>query len=151
MKDCLKISHFILSCYIILAESWGVGGFILGLVEKILQPRLKNGTFYLSFLHLIQIGCGEGWCTTKYRLAALGLQFVTSRINERGSVKGSMRGDGKDERGKAPFHFPPFHQLFSSSRLALRTRFALRAKCRFRLAWLIKRLLCRLRHNGKRQ
>ena len=62
-----------------------------------------------------------------------------------------MRGDGKDERGKAPFHFPPFHQLFSSSRLALRTRFALRAKCRFRLAWLIKRLLCRLRHNGKRQ
>ena len=47
MKDCLKISHFILSCYIILAESWGVGGFILGLVEKILQPRLKKGNFFL--------------------------------------------------------------------------------------------------------
>ena len=28
--------------------------------------------------------------------------------------------------------------------LALRTRFALRANCRVRLAWLIKRLLCRL-------
>ena len=145
MKDCLKISHFIRSCYIILAESSGVGGCILGLVEKILHPQLKNGTFFLLFLHLIQIGCGEGWCTTKYRLAALGLQFVTSRINERRSAKGSMRGDGNDERGKTPFHFPPFHQLFSSSRLARR------AKCRFRLAWLIKRLLCRLRHNGKRQ
>ena len=47
MKDCLKISHFILSCYIILAESSGVGGFILGLVEKILQPRLKKGNFFL--------------------------------------------------------------------------------------------------------
>ena len=60
MKDCLKISHFILSCYIILTESSGVGVFIWGLVEKILQPQLKNGTFFLLFLHLIQIGCGEG-------------------------------------------------------------------------------------------
>ena len=34
--------------------------------------------------------------------------------------------------------------FFSSPHLALRTRFALRAKCCVRLAWLIKRLLCRL-------
>ena len=33
---------------------------------------------------------------------------------------------------------------FLLPRLALRTRFALRAKCRLRLAWLIKRQLCRL-------
>ena len=32
---------------------------------------------------------------------------------------------------------------FSSPRLAIRARLALRAKCRVRLAWLIKRLLCR--------
>ena len=35
-------------------------------------------------------------------------------------------------------------EAFSSPRLALRTRFAPRAKSRVRLAWLIKRLLCRL-------
>ena len=40
------------------------------------------------------------------------------------------------ERGKS--------QNFLLPRLALRTRFALRAKCRVRIAWLIKRLLCRL-------
>ena len=34
--------------------------------------------------------------------------------------------------------------FFSSPRLALGTTFALRAKCCVRLAWLIKRLLCRL-------
>ena len=59
MKDCLKISHLILSCHIILAESSGVGGCILGLVEKILRLRLKNGAFFLLFLHLIQIRCDE--------------------------------------------------------------------------------------------
>ena len=31
----------------------------------------------------------------------------------------------------------------------LRTRFAFRAKCRVRLAWLIKRLLCRLELIGE--
>ena len=34
--------------------------------------------------------------------------------------------------------------FFSSPRLAIRARPTLRAKCRVRLAWLIKRLLCRL-------
>ena len=33
--------------------------------------------------------------------------------------------------------------FFSSPRLAIRARPTLRAKCRVRLAWLIKRLLCR--------
>ena len=32
----------------------------------------------------------------------------------------------------------------ASPGLAIRTRLALRAKCRVRLAWLIERLLCRL-------
>ena len=34
--------------------------------------------------------------------------------------------------------------FFSSPRLELRTPFALRAKCRVRLAWLIERLIYRL-------
>ena len=56
------------------------------------------------------------------RITALGLQFVTLRINERRAVKGSMRGDGKDERRKIPFHFPLFHELYFP--LPLVSRFA---------------------------
>ena len=37
-----------------------------------------------------------------------------------------------------------FFHFFSSPCLALRTRFALRAKCHIRLAWLIKHLKCKL-------
>ena len=41
--------------------------------------------------------------------------------------------------------------FFSSPRLAIRSRLALRVKCRVRLAWLIKRLLCRLNENKVRK
>ena len=47
-------------------------------------------------------------------------------------------------REEENFLFVFFFHFFSSPRLALRTRFALRAKCHVRLAWLIKHLLCRL-------
>ena len=39
--------------------------------------------------------------------------------------------------------------IFYSPRLARRTRFALRPKCRLRLAWLTKRLLCRVHRRSR--
>ena len=131
MKDCLKISHLILPCYIILAESLGIGSLprrclwgrntsspknacvggcgdrwlLLEWVAIILQPRLKNGTFFLLFLHLIQIRCDEGWCTTKYRISAIGLQFVTSLITKEGRSRGAWGVMGRMREGRLSFIF----------------------------------------------
>ena len=61
---------------------------------------------------------------------------VRAKQGERGILRKVRNGsESRDEkRGK----------IIPSSRLASPTRFSLRAKCRVHLAWLIKRLLCRL-------
>ena len=59
-----------------------------------------------------------------------------SQVRRRQKRVRSVRQEGEN--------FFLFFYFFSSPRLALRTRFALRAKCHVHLPWLIKHLLCRL-------
>ena len=54
MKDFVKISHFILSCYIILAESSGVGGCIWDWLKKFYSPNLKMELFSCRFYTLFK-------------------------------------------------------------------------------------------------
>ena len=68
----------------------------------------------------------------------------------RSAIKPTGKPRSCSERGKSQNNGLVTGALFfSSPRLMLRTHFALRARYRVRLAWLINRLFCRLETDNK--
>ena len=65
-----------------------------------------------------------------------------NRLHEPSEVKAKTSATRETRGGE--FFFVFFFHFFSSPRLALRTHFALHAKCHVHLPWLIKHLLYRL-------